>query len=165
MLATFADARAPEGALDLAVEVGDSLMAHRRRYSVATNRSTVIDLLALDDRNPRSVFFQLTEIKNQIAMLPGSDAAGPMPPLPRRVLEMHTGLAVRSPEELTSEGLLKQRGETAALSGLIAETYFGWQGARSLRKGQGPPPCSTASPPASTMPTTSPRCWGAPCCA
>ncbi|MBC7138910.1 MAG: circularly permuted type 2 ATP-grasp protein [Defluviimonas sp.] len=124
-LATFADARAPEGALDLAVEVGDSLMTHRRRYSVATNRSTVIDLLALDERNPRSVFFQLTEIKNQIAMLPGSDAAGPMPPLPRRVLEMHTALAVLSPEELTTEGLLKLRGETGALSGLIAETYFG----------------------------------------
>ena len=124
-LATFADAKAPEGALDLAVEVGDSLMTHRRRYTVATNRATVIDLLALDDRNPRAVFFQLGEIQRQIAKLPGSDAAGPMPPLPRRVLELHTGLAVLSPEELTTDGLLKLRSATAGLSGLIAETYFG----------------------------------------
>jgi len=48
-----------------------------------------------------------------------------MPQLPRRVLELHTGLAVLSPEELTTDGLLKLRSATAGLSGLIAETYFG----------------------------------------
>ncbi len=90
-----------------------------------TLRATVIDLLALDDRNPRAIFFQLNEIRNQIAKLPGSDAAGPMPQLPRRVLELHTGLAVLSPDELTTDGLLKLRGATAGLSGLIADTYFG----------------------------------------
>ena len=58
-LAALADPGAPDGALDLAVEVGDSVMTHRRRYAVATNRETVVDLLALDALNPRSVLYQL----------------------------------------------------------------------------------------------------------
>ena len=32
-------ADAPEGALDLAVEVGDSVMSHRRRFSLSTSRA------------------------------------------------------------------------------------------------------------------------------
>ena len=125
VLAVFADPKAPEGALDLSVEVGDSLMTHRRRYTVSTNRDTVIDLLALDDRNPRSIYFQLDEIKAQIHRLPGNAATGPMPPLARSILEMHTGLAVRAPEELTTGALMRLRDAVGRLSDLIATTYFG----------------------------------------
>ncbi|MEI4484589.1 circularly permuted type 2 ATP-grasp protein [Frigidibacter sp. MR17.14] len=124
LLSTFADPGGPEGALDLAVEVGDSVMTHRRRYTVATSRSTVIDLLALDARNPRSVLFQFSEMKAQVAELPGSETLGLMPRLPRRLLELHTGIAVLGPDEMTTERLRALRGATADLSGLIAETYF-----------------------------------------
>ncbi|MEI4471584.1 circularly permuted type 2 ATP-grasp protein [Frigidibacter sp. MR17.24] len=124
LLSVFADATGPEGALDLAVEVGDSVMTHRRRYTVTTSRSTVIDLLALDARNPRSLLFQFAEMKAQVAELPGSETLGLMPRLPRRLLELHTGIAVLGPDEMTSERLRGLRGATADLSGLIAETYF-----------------------------------------
>ena len=59
VLAVFADEAAPAGGLDIAVELGDSVISHRRRYAVATNRETVMDLLALDSLNPRSVLHQL----------------------------------------------------------------------------------------------------------
>ncbi|WP_126975080.1 circularly permuted type 2 ATP-grasp protein [Frigidibacter oleivorans] len=123
-LATFADIRAPEGALDLAVELGDSLMTHRRRYTIGTSRETVVDLLALDGGNPRSVFFQISEIRDQVARLPGGDRQ-PMGRLPRRVLELHTSLAVLSPPEVTTTRLSGLRSATDDLAGLIAETYFG----------------------------------------
>ena len=58
-LAWLADPEAPDGALDLAVEIGDSVMSHRRRYAVTTTRETVVDLLALDTMNPRSVLYHL----------------------------------------------------------------------------------------------------------
>lgn len=125
MLATFADPKAPDGALDLAVEVGDSLMTHRRRYTVSTNRDTVIDLLALDDRNPRSIYYQLGDLRTQIGKLPGMENTWPMPKLARRILEMHTGLAVLSPEEVTTRRLEALRAATNDLSDLIASTYFG----------------------------------------
>ena len=61
-LAWLADPEAPDGALDLAVEIGDSVMSHRRRYAVRTSRETVVDLLALDTMNPRSVLYHLGEV-------------------------------------------------------------------------------------------------------
>ncbi len=54
---------APDGALDMLLEIGDNVMTHRRRYNVNTARLTVTDLLALDPLNPRSILFQLNEIE------------------------------------------------------------------------------------------------------
>ena len=62
---------APDGALDMMVEIGDSVMTHRRRYAVQSGRRTVVDLLALDTLNPRSVLFQLERLKEEIGLLPG----------------------------------------------------------------------------------------------
>ena len=66
--------------LDLLVEIGDSVMTHRRRYKVNSGRLAAIELLALDESNPRSILFQLAEIKAQIAMLTGGENAGPIHP-------------------------------------------------------------------------------------
>ncbi|MBI1219579.1 MAG: hypothetical protein GC186_13630 [Rhodobacteraceae bacterium] len=124
-LAVFADAAAPEGALDLAVEVGDSLMTHRRRYAVATTRETVIDLLALDDRNPRSILYQFDLVRDQVGRLPGNEPGPPLTPLARRVLEVHTGLAVATPEALTTAELLALRQAMAEVASLVTASYFG----------------------------------------
>lgn len=124
-LAAFAEPSAPEGALDLAVELGDSVMTHRRRYAVATNRDTVVDLLALDDNNPRAVVWQLTELRDQIARLPGQDGAGAMTPLGRRTLRLHAGLATLAPSEVTGGALATVRAELAALSVDLGAQYFG----------------------------------------
>lgn len=59
LLSLATDPSTPEGGLDLAIEVGDSTMTHRQRYAVVARRESVIDLLALDDRNPRSVRFHI----------------------------------------------------------------------------------------------------------
>ena len=91
---------APDGALDLAVEIGDSVMSHRRRYAVTTTRETVVDLLALDTLNPRSVLYHLTEIRDHVAFLPDATVNGQMSPLSRAVLQAHTGLAVETPATL-----------------------------------------------------------------
>jgi uncharacterized alpha-E superfamily protein len=123
-LATFADRAAPEGALDLAVEIGDSAMTHRRRFTVATNRSTVIDLLALDTVNPRSILHHLGEIRSHVADLPGAEVKRQMSPLARAVLQVHTELAVRTPETLDTKALIAMSDEIAALSNLLSATYF-----------------------------------------
>ena len=59
MLGLLARKAAPDGALDMMLEIGDSVMTHRRQYTVQSGRRTVVDLLALDPLNPRSVLFQL----------------------------------------------------------------------------------------------------------
>ena len=89
-LAWLADPEAPDGALDLAVEIGDSVMSHRRRYAVTTTRETVVDLLALDTLNPRSVLYHLTEIRDHVAFLPDADGQRPdVAALARRAADPH----------------------------------------------------------------------------
>ncbi len=78
----------PDGALDLAVEIADSAMTHRRRYAVSTNRETVLDLLALDGLNPRSVLYSANELLEHVGFLPGSDIASQKSPLARAALRM-----------------------------------------------------------------------------
>ena len=116
---------APDGALDLAVEIGDSVMSHRRRHSVTTTRETVVDLLALDALNPRSVLFHVTEIRDHIAYLPDAVVNGQMSPLSRAALELHTGLAVETPETLDGPALLALIRKIEALAALVSDTYLG----------------------------------------
>lgn len=123
-LRALADPDAPDGALDLAVEVGDSVMTHRRRYAVSTNRETVVDLLALDTMNPRSVLYQLTEVKEHVATLPGAEVNGQMSALSRAVLRTHCGLAVMTPEDLDGERLRGIAGEIEGISELLSGAYL-----------------------------------------
>ena len=123
-IAWLAKPDAPDGALDLAVEIGDSVMSHRRRYAVSTTRDTVVDLLALDVMNPRSVLYQLTELRDQVTFLPGAQVNGQLSLLSRSVLRTHTALAVRMPAELDEENLLALRLEIGELSELLSEAYL-----------------------------------------
>jgi uncharacterized alpha-E superfamily protein len=123
-LAWLADEAAPDGALDLAVEIGDSVMSHRRRYAVTTTRETVVDLLALDTLNPRSVLYQLSEARDHVAYLPDAEVNGQMSPLARAILQAHTHLAVQTPEAVDAAALAALVPEYEALSDLVSATYL-----------------------------------------
>jgi uncharacterized circularly permuted ATP-grasp superfamily protein/uncharacterized alpha-E superfamily protein len=123
-LAWLAGPEAPDGALDLAVEIGDSVMSHRRRYAVTTTRETVVDLLALDTLNPRSVLYHLSEIRDHVDFLPNAEVNGQMSHLARAVLQAHTGLAVETPETIDGTALRALILELQALSDLLAASYL-----------------------------------------
>jgi uncharacterized alpha-E superfamily protein len=115
---------APDGALDMLLEIGDSVMTHRRRYNVAAGANSYLDLLVLDPLNPRSVLFQVAELREQIERLPGGIEDGQLSPAAKAVLELHTQLRVAEPEDMTPERLAELGGEIARLAGLIADAYF-----------------------------------------
>jgi uncharacterized alpha-E superfamily protein len=99
-------------------------MSHRRRYAVTTTRETVVDLLALDSMNPRSILYHLTEISEHVRFLPNADTNGQLSPLSRAVLQVHTGLAVETPETVDGPRLRALIREVEALSDLISLTYL-----------------------------------------
>ena len=123
-MAWFAAPETPEGSLDLVVEVGDSALSHRRLYAVATSRPTVIDLLACDANNPRSIHYQLADIESQVSYLPGAKEGAQMSALSRAALKLRAELAVAAPELLDPAPLLQVRTELSALSDLITSTYL-----------------------------------------
>ena len=116
---------APDGALDMLLEIGDSVMTHRRRYNVNTARLTVADLLALDPLNPRSVLYQLNEIRTEVEQLPNAFINGQMSPFYREAMRLHSGLAVMTPEAMDEEVYRKLEAEMEKLSDILGQTYFG----------------------------------------
>jgi uncharacterized circularly permuted ATP-grasp superfamily protein/uncharacterized alpha-E superfamily protein len=124
-LARLTSDDAPDGSLDMMLEIGDSVMTHRRQYHVRSSRLTVVDLLALDPLNPRSVLFQLERLKTEIDHLPGRGAAGHLSPAAKEVLRLHTSLAIREPAEMTPEALDTLAWDIGGLYETLARTYFG----------------------------------------
>jgi uncharacterized circularly permuted ATP-grasp superfamily protein/uncharacterized alpha-E superfamily protein len=115
---------APDGALDMMLEIGDSVMTHRRQYTVRSGRRTVVDLLALDPLNPRSVLFQLERLKDEIDHLPNAGGHGLSEPA-KEVWRLHTGLATREAGELSPEALEQIAWDVGGLYEKISQAYFG----------------------------------------
>ncbi|MCB1019982.1 MAG: circularly permuted type 2 ATP-grasp protein [Acidobacteria bacterium] len=58
--------------LELLLAAADSSITYRSRYLTSLQADLVIDLLLVDDANPRSIAFQLTRLKEHVAALPSS---------------------------------------------------------------------------------------------
>ena len=114
---------APDGSLDLMLEIGDSVMTHRRQYPVAATPRTVIDLLALDALNPRSVLFQLARLKQEIEHLP-NPAHPSLSVAAKEVMRLHTELAIREAEDLDAGALFAIAADIAGLYERVAQTYL-----------------------------------------
>ncbi len=123
ILGTLASSKAPEGGLDMMLEIGDSVLTHRRQFSVSASRRSVVDLLALDPLNPRSVAFQLGRLKAEIHELPGSEA-GHLSPAAKEVLAIHTSLSIREPLELDSAQFNEIVTGIGAVSDALSRSYF-----------------------------------------
>lgn len=123
-LAVLADPGAAEGALDLAIEYGDSVMTHRRRFALAASRPAVIDLLALDPLNPRSLRHQIDGLREEIDLLPAANDHGALSPLACTVLRLHADLATQDPATLTTRRLWALRSRIGHISDQITAAYF-----------------------------------------
>jgi uncharacterized alpha-E superfamily protein len=124
LLAVFTAPDAPTGSLDLAIEIGDSAMTHRQRYAVMASPDSVVDLLALDGRNPRSILFHLTEIREQADLLSDASRNGKLSDLSRHILAVQTRTALQAPETLSPDALRALRDEILALSDVLWQGYL-----------------------------------------
>ncbi|MBO6894584.1 MAG: circularly permuted type 2 ATP-grasp protein [Roseibium sp.] len=124
LLSVFTAPEAPEGALELLLEVGDSAMSMSRRYAVSLSQATVLDLLAMDPQNPRAVLYQLTEMKEHVEVLPHTREFNHLSDLARSVLQVHTSLAIATPESLTPDELGELRDQIAFLSVELTDAYI-----------------------------------------
>jgi uncharacterized circularly permuted ATP-grasp superfamily protein/uncharacterized alpha-E superfamily protein len=124
LLAEVSDRRAPEGSLDLAIEIGDSTMTHRQRYSVVTSRETVVDLLALDEANPRSVRFHIDNIRARVDALSSLHAPGQMTDFERQVLLLQTQITLHSVTTLDQKALRAARRSILLLSDALNAAFL-----------------------------------------
>ena len=124
LLAACLSFEPPNGALDLALEIGDSVVSHRSRFQIAANDASVIDLLALDPENPRSVRYHITRTKEHIAKLPTRREDHNMSHVARQVLLLETLLATSEPTRITQEALIGVKQDIWAISDTLNEYHL-----------------------------------------
>ena len=86
--------------LEAILEVGDSTITYRNRYSLLPQLAAVYDLLMLDELNPRGLRFQFERIRQQFEHLPHEQKSALLTPAMRIFLENSTRLQLCDPTEL-----------------------------------------------------------------
>ncbi len=125
LLALLDHEDAPAGLQQALLEIGDSVMTHRNRYGVDAGSHSVIDLLALDPLNPRSVLFQVEALKTEFAHLPERGSSETLSTFSREALRLHTELSICDASDLVPDDLVRLADHIAGLYDRIALTYFG----------------------------------------
>lgn len=94
-----ADAENPS-LLEAILEVGDSTITYRNRYSLLPQLAAVYDLLMLDELNPRGLRYQFQRIEGHFKYLPREQNSALLTPAMRVLLENSTRLQLCDPTEL-----------------------------------------------------------------
>ena len=109
-----------DGSLILLLELADSTMTYRSRYLTTPMLPPVIDLLLLDETNPRSVAFQFAALIDHVDRLPRDADVDVRTPEQRLVLSLLTRVRLAEIAPLCDEDGEGRRGALAALLDAVA---------------------------------------------
>jgi uncharacterized circularly permuted ATP-grasp superfamily protein/uncharacterized alpha-E superfamily protein len=107
------------------LETADSFMTYRARYRFAPVFPLVLDLLLVDETNPRSIAFQLAVMDQHLNELPKASQDAVRTPEQRLALEMLTHVRLADIDELRTPDAA---GERTALGALLDELITGLPG-------------------------------------
>ena len=92
-----------QGRLLLLLELADSFITYRSRYRLDPLLPLVLDLLLLDDANPRSVAFQLTALEGHMARLPDAKPGRGLSEDRRILLSLSTSIRLADIEAMAAQ--------------------------------------------------------------
>jgi len=122
--------------LESLLAVVDSLMSYRRRYRQGMQTESLLELIVYDERNPRSLAYQLTRMEEHVADLPREQDKGIRSELGRLTLEAATmvrladikrlaeAAADSGRREVLEQFLSVLGGRLPALSDALTAAYF-----------------------------------------
>jgi uncharacterized alpha-E superfamily protein len=123
-LRQFAGSQNPDGALDVLLELADSQIMYRLRYVMVAARAPVVDLVALDPNNPRSVVFQISRIEAHLAALPKQVDESRLSPPEQIATALMARIRTADIAEMDDSMLLENEAALMKLSDVVTETYF-----------------------------------------
>jgi uncharacterized circularly permuted ATP-grasp superfamily protein/uncharacterized alpha-E superfamily protein len=118
------------GILEAILEMADSSITYRSRYLTSLQTDLLLDLLLVDEANPRSIAFQLARLREHIEQLPGSQTAIRRPREARLALSLYTAVQLADVREMarsheTREAFLeKLAADLTLLSETLTRAYF-----------------------------------------
>jgi uncharacterized circularly permuted ATP-grasp superfamily protein/uncharacterized alpha-E superfamily protein len=86
--------------LDLILQVADSSITYRSRYLTALRPSFVLELLLIDETNPRALAFQLASLVDLCERLPNKELGENLGPEHRLAIQALNSVRIASPDEL-----------------------------------------------------------------
>jgi uncharacterized circularly permuted ATP-grasp superfamily protein/uncharacterized alpha-E superfamily protein len=121
--------------LETLLEIADSSMTYRSRYLTTLQCAPVLDLLLIDETNPRSVLYQLMALAEHVEHLPRNHARPSLSPAQRLVLMALTSLRLAEIDvlcEIRADGrrphletlLTRLRTDLPALSDVMIHHYL-----------------------------------------
>jgi len=119
--------------LTFALEVADSLLTYRARYLFAPVLPLVLDLLLVDETNPRSLAFQLAAISDHLGALPQSPDEAPQTEERKLILDLLTSVRLADVHDLSDAAGDGQRAAFKALFTLLSEELPDLSGAITRR--------------------------------
>ena len=133
-LRVFGMAGASADDLSTLLDLADSQISYRQRYLTGLARVPVVDLVALDENNPRSLAYQLRAIASRLRELPVLADDGMAEPQQAQAAALAAVTGTTGAADLDPDTLGDVERKLAALSEAIARRYF-LQGAEPLRAG------------------------------
>lgn len=91
------------GRLFFLLEAADSFITYRSRYRLDPMLPLVLDLLLLDESNPRSLAYQLASISHHLAGMPQSSQGASLTDERRLILSMLTAIRLADVETLAKD--------------------------------------------------------------
>jgi len=118
--------------LFLLLELADSFITYRSRYRLDPLRALVLDLLLLDETNPRSLVFQLAAISDHMSGLPNANGEAGLTEDRRLIISLLTSIRLvdieavaREPDGETLERLMREQLRLLPeFSNSLASHYF-----------------------------------------
>lgn len=121
--------------LQLLLELADSFITYRSRYRLDPMPALVLDLLLMDETNPRSLAFQLAAISRELNDMPGGKKGGGLAEDRRIILRLLSSIRLADIEDI-AEGdgsslkalLNEQITDLPELSNALSRLYFNLTG-------------------------------------
>lgn len=134
LVRTFGMVGATSDDLSTLLDLADSQISYRQRYLTGIARVPVVDLVALDPGNPRSLAYQVNRIAAHLDRLPVLNDDGLPEDQQAEALALKALLAATNAAHLDADRLNEAERQLVRLSEAIARRYF-LQGAEPLRAG------------------------------
>lgn len=123
------------GVLEAILEMADSSITYRSRYLTSVQVDLVLDLLLVDEANPRSIAFQLARLREHIGELPASKTAIRRPAEERIAISLLNTVQLIDVREMERSGgrmaaeardglLSKLMDDLSRLSETVTRAYF-----------------------------------------
>jgi uncharacterized circularly permuted ATP-grasp superfamily protein/uncharacterized alpha-E superfamily protein len=111
-------------ALDMLLDLADGRVTYRTRYLSGSARRPVLDLVLLDEANPRAVAFQVVRIVDHLATLAGHRQGDLLEPAERLARRLATRLETDDPAEFDDARIRAVELDLMAISDAVSAHYF-----------------------------------------